>query len=410
MADVKISGLPAAGALAATDVLPIVQPSGTTKVAVSVLDSRWVASTGGTVTGALNVSPYIAVGTNPAQSGAVRLPNNERIVWRNAANNADHPGIYLGTDNIMRLASMAGSSVAIYSGTNILSLDGSVTSISSALRIGTSPASTGIVRLPNNQWIAWRNAANGGDIRAVSLSSADKITFGGADGTGGTDLIGRPDITFKIISTEVGKMTSTLTTSPNPIALGTSPAAAGIVRIPNDQAITARNAGNTADVPMLKVSTGNKVQAWNGTAWADVGTTTPTQDAVSRYAAVNPNVVANTPQDLTLTSFTMPFAGVVQMMGQVNAIAGSGATALEITISADPSPASTPVPGLAVPGAGGSMPANLYQASFPISAQWNLAAGVAVTIKFRCSSSAGASMGAVISAMSALIIITPTAF
>lgn len=55
------------------------------------------------------------------------------------------------------------------------------------------------------------------------------------------------------------------------LALGTNPATTGMVRLPNDQAIVARNAGNTADVPMLKVSAAGAVQYWNGTAWANVG-------------------------------------------------------------------------------------------------------------------------------------------
>ena len=146
------------------------------------------------------------------------------------------------------------------------------------------------------------------------------------------------------------------------------------------------------------------LQRYTGSAWVDI------PGALCRWVGVNPNVVANVPQDLLLTSFTMPFAGAVHMNGQVNATAGGGATALEITITGDPSPGSTPIPNAAVPGAGGSMPANLTSVSFPISAAWNLAAGVLLTVKVRVSSSAGASMGAVISAMSAQFLISPTAF
>jgi hypothetical protein len=48
----------------------------------------------------------------------------------------------------------------------------------STLAIGTNPASTGIVRLPNNQHIVARNAANGGDQSLIYASSADQVFVG----------------------------------------------------------------------------------------------------------------------------------------------------------------------------------------------------------------------------------------
>lgn len=199
MADVKISALPVASTLAATDVLPMVQPSGTVKVAMSVLDSRWLSSaTGGTVNGSVTVvggvtvSSFIAVGTNPAQSSALRMANTAAI--------------------------------------------------------------------------SFRDSTNGFDLRTLSRDATNRIQLGFNDpGGSGLDLRGRPDIGFYSGSTKIGAMGLTH------FAMGTNPAASGIVRIPNDQPITARNAANSADVPMLKVGTAGTVQYWNGTAWADVG-------------------------------------------------------------------------------------------------------------------------------------------
>jgi hypothetical protein len=271
MADVKISALPAAGALAASDVLPIVQPTGTTKVAVSVLDSRWVASTGGSVTGALTVNPYIAIGTNPATDGVLRLPALQQIKWRNGANTGNGGNISTDASDHMTYASpgwhrfLAGTEVFTVRSNAVI-----CTQILSApsVSLGTSPAGTGIVRLPNNQYVTFRDSTNASDLRTFGRDSTNRIVVGTNDpGGSGLDLRGRPDIGFHSGATKIGEMGLTH------FSMGTNPAASGIVRLPNDQAITARNAANTADVPMLKVSAAGTVQYWNGTAWADIAGT-----------------------------------------------------------------------------------------------------------------------------------------
>lgn len=103
MADKKISQLPAAGTLTSADVLPLVQGTTTAKVSLTQLDSRWISSSsGGTITGGLTVSQYVAVGTNPATTGAVRLPNLQPISGRNAAGTGDVGLLQLtGSDNVL---------------------------------------------------------------------------------------------------------------------------------------------------------------------------------------------------------------------------------------------------------------------------------------------------------------------
>jgi hypothetical protein len=306
------------------------------------------------------------------------MTNDTYIYSRNAANSADVAVLGVTTSNAVRLGGVNNTGIT-------LGAAGVPVNVPFTLSVGTNFATSGALGLANGAGSAinFRNAANTANLSGVYMGSNDVLELGGAGQ-----------------SVHIGG---------NGLGLGTNPAAAGIVRIPNDQAITARNAANNADVPMLKVSPTNKVQAWNGTAWADIGTGTPAPTTVSRWVAVNPNIVANTPQDITLTTFTMPFAGQVQMQGQVNCSVGGGASALEIIISGDLT-ASVPAPSGSVAGAGGSMPANLYLASFPIGATWSLAAGASLTIKVRVSSSAGAAMGAVINAMSALIIVTSNGF
>lgn len=54
--------------------------------------------------------------------------------------------------------------------------------LGTALAIGTNPASNGHIRLPNNTFIRWRNAANTADIDAVYVNLGDNLHLG-AGGT-----------------------------------------------------------------------------------------------------------------------------------------------------------------------------------------------------------------------------------
>jgi hypothetical protein len=47
------------------------------------------------------------------------------------------------------------------------------------ISIGTTPATTGALRLANNQAIVWRNAANSGDIAPVIVNASNQLALGG---------------------------------------------------------------------------------------------------------------------------------------------------------------------------------------------------------------------------------------
>jgi hypothetical protein len=115
--------------------------------------------------------------------------------------------------------------------------------MNTSLAIGTNPAATGIVRLPNAQSVSARNAANTADVALVQMRSDDIV--------------------------QVGSSVYPVWT-PLALRVGTNPALSGLIRIPNDQPITARNPANNGDVPMFKVGAAGTVQYWNGTAWADI--------------------------------------------------------------------------------------------------------------------------------------------
>lgn len=46
------------------------------------------------------------------------------------------------------------------------------------IKLGTNSASAGHIRLPNNQAIYWRNAANGGDVQGISVDNFDELVLG----------------------------------------------------------------------------------------------------------------------------------------------------------------------------------------------------------------------------------------
>jgi hypothetical protein len=108
MADKKISQLPVADTLTSADVLPLVQGTTTAKVSLTQLDSRWIStSSGGSITGGLTVSQYIAVGTNPATTGVLRLPNNQPMYVRDSANVANLYLLGLNSSDSVQLGNNA---------------------------------------------------------------------------------------------------------------------------------------------------------------------------------------------------------------------------------------------------------------------------------------------------------------
>ena len=186
MADVKISALPAAGALAGADVLPLVQPAGTRKVAVSVLDSRWVSSTGGTVNG-----PTTLVNNNP--SGGVFVAASALTV-KNASGVAGSRA-EIAFQGLISIA--AGISAPIldqgnsYGGLEFYGrsaagflrrfyLGATLNEMAQPLAIGTNPATTGALRLANNQYLYARNQPNTGDIRLLGLDDTGVLRVANA--------------------------------------------------------------------------------------------------------------------------------------------------------------------------------------------------------------------------------------
>lgn len=88
------------------------------------------------VTGDINVSGFVRVGTNPAQSGAIRFANNTFVRARNAANNADLNVLTVdGSNNLIVGQTASGNpATSVTADTNVILLTGGAT----RLRANTS--------------------------------------------------------------------------------------------------------------------------------------------------------------------------------------------------------------------------------------------------------------------------------
>lgn len=147
----------------------------------------------------------LAIGTNPAQSGALRLANMAPVQGRNAANTADIHLIRANVDDTVVVGNPGSSFVTqgslfivqsdAYSAGNLMPNTTTTYDIGRAdlkwksglfatsVEVGTNPAQSGAIRLGNNQKVKARNAANTADIDLAMVGTDDSIVFGNTGST-----------------------------------------------------------------------------------------------------------------------------------------------------------------------------------------------------------------------------------
>lgn len=192
---------------------------------------------------------YVSVGTTSAASGAIRLPDSSYIKWRNSGNTGDTAQI-INTSSVFYYDALEAGGQHVFRTTagysSALTTDATGTTVhGSFLKVGTNPATTGAIRLPNNNAITWRNAANNADIAQIYC------------GTG----------TAADLYYDAGTVHHFRSYGPMPcvdignayVAVGINPATTGSVRIPNATYIYSRNAANTADCAIIGLTSGNYV-------------------------------------------------------------------------------------------------------------------------------------------------------
>ena len=149
-----------------------------------------IGASGATRPRSLYLSTSISIGTTPAAAGNVRLPNNGYLTFRNAANSADITGLFVSTSNNLFLGGAAISGLIVSATTHSfydpttatlyasLSSTGlTVTGV--AFAVGTTPATVGTLRIPNNGGLYSRNGANTANLSLLYLSTIDYLNLGG---------------------------------------------------------------------------------------------------------------------------------------------------------------------------------------------------------------------------------------
>lgn len=186
---------------------------------------------------------YSTYGTAPAGSGVIRLSNGaaQAITWRNAANSNDIQALYVTSSDDLWCNTASGKNLYMAHGgaaiaqwsslglqfnpgfnivtygagfkiggtsaekisfwgstpiaqpANTVAIDdvlvntglrasGGLSNFTAAITIGTSVASVGLVRLPNNTGMFWRNAANSLDGASIQMTTSDRIHYGATNG------------------------------------------------------------------------------------------------------------------------------------------------------------------------------------------------------------------------------------
>lgn len=225
-----------------------------------VLSSTYLALAGGTLTGALTGTTMtgtvltgttaVRAGATPwASSGQVRLPSLGQINWRNAADSGDIGGfssnasdqVQIGSDLVGSSDSFRNLGSSTIRWANVLSIIGTFG--------GNNPASAGALRMPNATSIVWRNAANSGNVTALTVNASDQLSIG-------ADLVPSSD-SFRNLGGAALRWANILGVIVT--AGGNNPAASGQIRLPNGSQINFRNNANSSDIVGLAVDSSDRV-------------------------------------------------------------------------------------------------------------------------------------------------------
>ena len=237
---------------------------------------------------------YVSIGTNPAQSGSLRLSTTGEISARNQANSADLDLIKLDhsiSPNHIMVGDFAASNLDLKTGTNLVMYAGGnqawiidptlalfpatdtqdiglassnrVRNIYSVgfLSIGLNAAQSGAIRVTNTGGMFARNVANNGDLELFRSGPNNELVIG----TGAAYILvqktafSNPDATNDLGASSLRWRDCYLSSS---VRIGTNPASAGAIRLANNQSISWRNAANDADISIT--ASGGNALSLNG--------------------------------------------------------------------------------------------------------------------------------------------------
>lgn len=227
--------------------------------------------------GVLRVYGSNNFGSTTADTGIIRIPNNEYLYGRNSSNTGNIQVIGVNANNYLQFGqtqnnqtvfdypSSSEQHLYLYnSGTSTVN-----TNVEGYLRVfdtndnGGGIAGTGAIRIKNNKWYVARNVSDTGDINVIKVNASDYIEFGPTQ-TNQTvfDYPSTSDQNLYIYNSSSAKASLNveghlkLYDSNN----NSAPVASqGIMRLPNNTSIYARNASNTGDINLLGTNTSNQI-------------------------------------------------------------------------------------------------------------------------------------------------------
>jgi hypothetical protein len=149
------------------------------------------------VSGLIRIKEINAPTTPPSTYGYLYAGTDSKLYWANDLGTTyDLTASGTSGGGISSVGSPAATQVAYWASSTALSghigftyLPGtSALSVSGLIALGSIPSSTGILRIPNNNSIGWRNAANSGDY-TLALNSSNLFAFSNSlTVTGGTTI------------------------------------------------------------------------------------------------------------------------------------------------------------------------------------------------------------------------------
>jgi hypothetical protein len=222
-----------------------------------------------------HISDSVAIGASPAQSGALRLGNNQAILMRNGANTGDVVVANVAPDNQLQIGANAGG-VTVYPPAYFASSPyvAAPLRVQASVEIGATPAQSGALRLGSDGAIHARNAANTGDNRVIE-TLGDQLYVGWSGITHANIKTATGDVYFS----NTGGFTFTLSPTggffpasdgvvdcghpagrwnmahiKTAVAIGATPAQSGALRLGNNEYVKIRNGTNTDDLLGLAAS------------------------------------------------------------------------------------------------------------------------------------------------------------
>lgn len=226
----------------------------------------------------------IALGSDPATTGTVKLSNTDIISSKRAGAGSDLTVARITSADVLELGQSASGLVGVrieaptgsviesrINSAPVLTIAGTSVSIAQPTAFpigGGTVAASGDVRLRNTGNIAARNAGNTADVAVAAIDGANNVVLGDGTNAAAAFLSGSTTINLRVGATArfiVSGTTSRVVDALEVNTAGGAVSATGDIRIRNTGTLNGRNAANNGDIAMLNLDGSNVVQVGDST-------------------------------------------------------------------------------------------------------------------------------------------------